>query len=116
MVDVQDPPVVLTPSERVEVQENVAHADEIVRWLDALGPVGRRRDVGALAADLSDLYAAATTYRRLVDHLLALGPRDRVAASDATVEIVTELRHMAWHIRSVAPRLERLASALDPDD
>jgi hypothetical protein len=116
VIDAQDPPVALAPEQRAEARANAAQADAIVGWLDALGAVGRKRDTGALAADLSDLYVAAASYRRLLDQLLALAPHDRSAAADTVVDIATELRHLAWHIRSVTPRLDRLAAALDLDD
>ena len=116
MVDVHDRPEALTPEEAAEVRENVEKSDEVIRWLDALGPVGRRRDRGALGADLSDLYIGARRYGRMLDQLLAMGSEDVVAASEKLGDIAAELRHMAWHIRSVAPRLDRLAVALDPED
>jgi hypothetical protein len=85
------------------------------RWLDALGPAVRRSDRGALAADLGDLYAGAATCRRLLDAALAVPPERPAEASERLADMAVELRHLAWHVRSCAPRLERLADALDPD-
>ena len=104
------------PAPSDDVRENVEKADDVIRWLDGLGQVRLRRDRGALGADLSDLYIGARRYARMLDELLAMAPESGSAASDKVGDIADELRHMAWHIRSVARRLDRLAVALDPED
>ena len=116
MADSLDRVMTRTPEQSADVEADVAKAHEVARWLESLGPVGPHRDVGAPAADLSDQYVAAATYRRQLDTLPAFGPDDGVVAAETAIDVVTELRHMAWHIRSVTPRLERLATALDPED
>lgn len=98
------------------IRANVEKADDVNRWLAQLGYPTRREDRGAVGADLSDLYASAATYRALLDALLALPPEQSEEAADRVADIASELRHMAWHIRSVTRRLERLESRLAPDN
>ena len=101
------------PLDRAEIQETLAKADAVVGWLRAVGVPEGRGDLGALGADLSDLYVGAEKYRRLLDELLALGPDDRAEASEMAGDIADELRHLAWHIRSAIRRLDRLEARLD---
>ena len=102
--------------DRAEVHENLAKADAVVHWLRAVGAHEGRGDVGALGADLSDLYVGAEKYRRLLDELLKLGPDELAEASDKVGDVADELRHLGWHIRSAVRRLDRLGARLDPDD
>jgi hypothetical protein len=89
---------------------------EIGAWLESLGKAVRPSDRGALSADLSDLYAGAIRYQRMIDRILALPARERAKASDALIDLSVDLWHLNWHMRSARPRLERVADALDPDD
>ena len=104
------------PVAQAEIRETLAKADAVVGWLRAVGVPEGRGDLGALGADLSDLYVGAETYRRLLDELLALGPDDRAEASEKVGDMADELRHLAWHIRSAARRLDRLEARLDPSN
>lgn len=106
----------IRPPNMRRVDKNVAKATDIGRWLDALGEPARRLDRGAISADLSDLYSAAEAYRAMLDALLALKLDDPDAVPEKINEITGELRHMAWHIRSVTRRLDRLEHRLTPDD
>jgi hypothetical protein len=108
--------VTMTTATRDEtIRANVDKADDVNRWLAQLGYPTRRHDRGAIGADLSDLYVSAATYRALIDALLALPPEQSDEAADRVADITSELRHMAWHIRSVTRRRERLEARLDPD-
>jgi len=101
------------------VDRTVAKARAVTAWLDAAqsgGRAGRPSDLGALSADLSDLYTGSTRYQRLVDALLETPPTERESAADTVVDLKVELQHLAWHIRSVTRRLERLADDLYGDD
>ncbi len=120
MIDVQ--PGVCDAAERGDVVDaadlhalNLDKADAINRWLTTLGEV-RPSAMRGLGADLSDLYAGAIRYQRLLDALLATPQDGRVRASTLLVETTVELRHLAWHIRSCVGKLERLAGGLAPDD
>lgn len=104
------------PPDTDRIDANAAKAGEIVRWLRLLGEPARRVDHGAVGADLSDLYMSTETFRHQLGDLLAVGRDDPDAVAEKLNEITGGLRHMAWHIRSVTPRLERLESRLTPDD
>ncbi len=98
---------------------NVAKARAVTEWLEATRSVrraGRPSDLGPISADLSDLYAGSIKYQRLIDALLDTPPAERERAANAVVDLKVELQHLAWHIRSVTRRLERLANDLYGDD
>ncbi len=94
---------------------NLDKAEAVNRWLATLGEI-KPSATRALGAELSDLYAGAVRYQRLLDALLATPQDERIRASTLLVETAVELRHLAWHIRSCAGRLDRLAGDLNPDD
>jgi hypothetical protein len=98
------------------VHLNVEKGREVADWLDALRVPVRASIRGALSADLSDLYVAAIQYQRLLDALLGSRPEDAEQAAELLTEIASELRHVGWHVRSAADRLDRLADRLDADD
>lgn len=107
---------ILGPSILLELRElHDAQLVVIDRWLGGLDEVraASRRHV---AADLADLYAGSERMRRLVDALLDTPPGERERAADTVVDLKVELQHLAWHIRSVTRRLERLADDLYGDD
>ena len=95
--------------DQAEIHENLAKADAVVDWLRTVGAPDGRGDIGALGADMSDLYVGAEKYRRLLDELLKLGPDELAQASEKVGDIADELRQLCWHIRSAARRLDRLA-------
>lgn len=98
------------------IRTDIGKVGEIERWLERLGYPAQRDSRGVIVADLHDLHASATKYPALLDALLALPPEPSEEAANRVADITSELRHMAWHIRSVARRLDRLAVALDPED
>ena len=103
------------PSDDELTRLNVDKAREVATWLDSLGLATRAPDRSAISADLSDLYAAATRYQRLIDCLLTADVADRARVADQIDEVVSEIRHLDGHARSVARRLDRLSSRLDDD-
>jgi hypothetical protein len=105
-----------TPADDDSVRLNVEQAQRVVAWLDSLGVRVRPSDRGAVGADLSDLYVAADAYRRMLDALLELPANDHDQQADAVADLASEIRHIAWHARSVVSRLDRLVDRLAPDD
>ena len=108
-----------TDADTEPVDRTVEKSRAVMAWLQAareLGRTGRPSDLGPLGADLGDLYTGSERMRRLIDALLDTPPAERERAADAVVDLKIELQHLAWHIRSVTRRLERLADDLYGDD
>jgi hypothetical protein len=95
---------------------NLDKARAVAMWLDSLPVSVTGATRSAICADLSDLYAAATGYQRLMDALLAGDPTKPEQVADQLAELETEIEHIDWHARSVVKKLARLASDLTPDE
>jgi hypothetical protein len=95
---------------------NLEKARAVAMWLDSQPVSVTAAARSAICADLSDLYSAATGYKRLVDDLLAGDPAKPEQVADRLAELETEIEHIGWHARSVVKRLNRLASDLYPDE
>lgn len=93
-------------------RQNVQRANAVHAWLARL-PAAASSDNGALSADLSDLYAAATYYQQALDALLATSPENVDGLAQQLADVITELAHIVWHADSALPQLEVLAQRLD---
>jgi hypothetical protein len=91
---------------------NVTKARELTEYLSRLGSLNSM-EPGRLGADLSDLYAAATQYQRLIDALLQTPPEDGDRLGDVLADLYEELQHLSDHIASALPSVDALAERFD---
>jgi hypothetical protein len=91
---------------------NVEKARQLTAYLARLSiPPGV--EIGDLVADLSDLYAAAAHYQRLLDQILQTAPSDDEQLSELLADLGVELEHIADHAGTAHPSIETLAESLD---
>ena len=69
--------------------------------------------VGHLGADLSDLYAGALRYQRLVDAILDTPPADREQLGELLADLAVEMGHLRYHLRESVELVEGLAGEFD---
>lgn len=98
--------------DRELVDLNVDTARSVERRLRELGE-DDPDVIGRLSADLSDLYAGAVRYRRLVDALLTSPPGDREQLGEVLAELAVEMGHLRYHLLKSVELVEDLAGTFD---
>src|SRR4051812_29189697 len=68
---------------------------------------------GDLVADLSDLYAAAVHYQRILDKIIETPPGDDERLSSLLADLSVELQHIADHAGSAHPSVDAIAESFD---
>lgn len=91
---------------------NVQKAQALFAWLATRGDESPE-DAGRLSADLSDLYAGASHYQRLVDAILSANGADRVHVGEWLSDLYEAMRHLHHHIESSLDRVDALAERFD---
>jgi flagellin-specific chaperone FliS len=66
--------------------------------------------VGQLSADLSDLYAGAVRYQRLLDALLDTPLEDRDRLGDMLADLHGEMEHLRYHLRGSVELVDDLSA------
>jgi hypothetical protein len=91
---------------------NVEKARQLTAWMShwKLPPI---LETGDLVADLSDLYAAAVHYQRLLDKILETPPGDDERLSGLLADLSVELQHITDHAGTAQPNVDALAESLD---
>ncbi|MDP8908803.1 MAG: hypothetical protein M3N47_06730 [Chloroflexota bacterium] len=91
---------------------NLEKARGIVSLLRDLG-YRDQSEIGRLSADLSDLYAGAERYKRLLDLLLATSPRDYDQFGQVLSDLHAEMQHLSSHLASSLDDIDALAERFD---
>ena len=94
------------------VDLNVDKARAVERRLRDLGE-DDPEVVGQLSADLSDLYAGAVRYQRLVDALLNTPTTDREQLGEVLADLAVEMGHLRYHLRESVELVEAWAGEFD---
>jgi len=94
------------------VEINLGKARDVERRLRDLGE-DDPEVVGHLGADLSDLYAGAVRYHRLVDALLNTPADDREQLGEILADLAVEMGHLRYHLRESVELVEDLAGDFD---
>ena len=94
------------------VDLNVDKARAVERRLRELGE-DDPEVIGRLGADLSDLYAGAVRYQRLVDALLTMPALDREQLGEVLADLAVEMGHLRYHLRESVELVEDLAGEFD---
>lgn len=65
-------------------------------------------NLNAFSVDLSDIYEACKEYEKYIDKLLNTPNTDYDGLGKLLTEIMVELEHMQWHIKSINKPLKRM--------
>lgn len=101
------------PIDEELIQKNLELARQVGAKLNAFG-IRRKKLVGRMMADLSDLVIGGEKLVRYLDAFLRSANADE--ATTALIDFDTELEHMGWHMTTARKDISWVCDTLDEDE